>query len=105
VKALPNKIRKQVALGVPWPALNKHEIRTWWKPSPRKSPSHSSTPRSSFPAKPDLQGDALRNHLAKSQVVAVIAYMQKLGSYREVKKDVPYQSARSRHTAHDGALK
>jgi hypothetical protein len=36
-----------------------------------------------------LQGDALRNHLAKSQVVAVIAYLQKLGAYREVKKDRP----------------
>jgi cbb3-type cytochrome oxidase cytochrome c subunit len=40
-----------------------------------------------LPSKPDLKGDALRNHLAKSQVVAVIAYLQKLGSYREIKKD------------------
>ena len=31
----------------------------------------------------------LRNHLAKSQVVALIAYLQKIGSYREIKKDVP----------------
>ena len=40
-----------------------------------------------LPDKPKLQGDALRNHLAKSQVVALIAYIQKLGAYREVEKD------------------
>ena len=44
-----------------------------------------------LPSKPDLQGDALRNHLAKSQVVAVIAYLQKLGAYHEVKKAHPGQ--------------
>ncbi len=90
VKALPNKIAVQVETRRPV-ARPERTTRspTWSKPRPRKSPGRSSTPRSICPPSPDLQGDALRNHLAKSQVVAVIAYLQKLGAYREVKKDHP----------------
>jgi cytochrome c oxidase cbb3-type subunit I/II len=89
VKALPNKIAVQARLGVPWPALNAHEITDLVETQAQEIAKSLVAAKVYLPAKPDLQGDALRNHLAKSQVVAVIAYLQKLGAYREVKKDRP----------------
>ena len=32
---------------------------------------------------PELTGKALRNHLAERKIIAVIAYLQKLGTYTE----------------------
>jgi hypothetical protein len=37
-----------------------------------------------LPGKPDLGGEALVMELEKKQVIALIAYVQKLGAYREV---------------------
>ena len=94
VKPLPNKIAVQVKLGVPWPALNQHEIPDMVETQAQEIAKSLVDAKVYLPAKPDLQGDDLRNHLAKSQVVAVIAYLQKLGAYREIKKDA------SRRTVH-----
>ena len=41
------------------------------------------------PGKPDLKDEDLRNYLADKQIIALIAYVQKLGAYREVHKDHP----------------
>jgi cytochrome c oxidase cbb3-type subunit I/II len=84
VKSLPAKIAAQVKIGVPWLPLNQHEIRDMVETQAQEIAANLVKAEVYLPSKPDLQGDALRNHLAKSQVVALIAYMQKLGSYREV---------------------
>ncbi len=42
-----------------------------------------------LPDKPELQGLALRDQLASSKFVALTAYLQKVGAYREVTKDKP----------------
>ncbi len=89
VKALPGKIAAQVKLGVPWPAMNQHEIRDSVETQAQEIAANLVDSKVSLPSKPDLQGDALRNHLAKSEIVALIAYVQKLGAYREVEKEHP----------------
>jgi hypothetical protein len=40
-----------------------------------------------------LQGDELRNYLSEQKVVALIAYMQKLGAYKEVKREGGVQAS------------
>jgi cytochrome c oxidase cbb3-type subunit I/II len=89
VKSLPDKIRAQVAIGVPWPALSKHEITDMVETQAQEISKSLVDAKVYLPSKPDLKGDDLRNHLANTQVVALIAYMQKLGAYREVKSDNP----------------
>ena len=45
-----------------------------------------------IPGKEDLQGDALRKHLETTKGVALIAYVQKLGTFRVLEKDGPHTS-------------
>ncbi len=92
VKSLPGKIAAQVSLGVPWPALNKHEITDMVETQSQEIAKSLVDAKVYLPSKPDLQGDALRNHLAKSEVVALIAYLQKLGAYKEVQRKLPPNS-------------
>jgi len=89
VNLLPHKIAVQRKLGVPWPALDTNEITAMAESQAQEIAGSLVDAKVSLPGKPDLQGDALRNQLAKTQVVAVIAYLQKLGTYREIKKDHP----------------
>ncbi|MCU0749889.1 MAG: cytochrome-c oxidase, cbb3-type subunit I [Akkermansiaceae bacterium] len=91
VKSLPDKIRAQVAVGVPWPALSKHEITDMVETQAQEIAKSLVDAKVYLPSKPDLKGDELRNQLANTQVVALIAYMQKLGAYREVKPENPGQ--------------
>ena len=42
-----------------------------------------------LPAKPQLAGEELRDSLAKTKAVALIAYIQKLGACRPVAKEGP----------------
>jgi cytochrome c oxidase cbb3-type subunit I/II len=93
VKALSSKIAVQAKLGIPWPAMNQNEIRDMVETQSQEIAKSLVDAKVYLPSKPDLQGDALRNHLAKTQVVAIIAYLQKVGSYREIKKDHPVPSA------------
>ncbi|MEO5715335.1 MAG: cytochrome-c oxidase, cbb3-type subunit I [Luteolibacter sp.] len=86
VAALPNKIAVQSQLGVPWPAMNQHEIRDKVETQSQEIAASLVAAKVYLPDHPELQGDALRNHLAKTQVVALIAYIQKLGAYHEVVK-------------------
>jgi cytochrome c oxidase cbb3-type subunit I/II len=89
VKSLPAKIAAQVKVGVPWPALSQHEIRDLAESQGQEIAASLVAAKVYLPDKPDLQGDALRNHLAKTQAIALIAYIQKLGTYRDVVKDTP----------------
>ncbi|MCX6866904.1 MAG: cbb3-type cytochrome c oxidase subunit I [Verrucomicrobia bacterium] len=86
VASLPRKIAVQSRLGVPWPALSPDQIADSVESQAQEIARSLVAAKVYLPDKPDLQGDALRNHLAKSQVVAVIAYLQKLGAYRDVSK-------------------
>ncbi|RYD23582.1 MAG: cytochrome-c oxidase, cbb3-type subunit I [Verrucomicrobiaceae bacterium] len=89
VKSLPAKIAAQSSLGVPWPAMSQHEIRDLAESQSQEIAASLVAAKVYLPDKPDLQGDDLRNHLAKTQVVALIAYIQKLGAYRDIVKDKP----------------
>lgn len=89
VKSLPGKIAAQSRLGVPWPAMSQHEIRDLAESQSQEIAASLVAAKVYLPDKPDLQGDDLRNHLAKTQVVALIAYIQKLGAYRDIVKDKP----------------
>ena len=89
VKSLPARIAAQSRLGVPWPALSQHEIRDLVESQSQEVAASLVAAEVFLPDKPHLQGDALRNHLAKTQGIALIAYIQKLGGYQEVKKDEP----------------
>jgi len=76
-----------VKLGVPWPAMTNAEITDMVETQAQEIAKSLVDAKFYIPAKPDLKGDDLRNHLAKTEVVALIAYVQKLGAYKEVKKD------------------
>jgi cytochrome c oxidase cbb3-type subunit I/II len=84
VKSLPAKIAAQSRLGVPWPAMSQHEIRDLAESQSQEIAASLVAAKVYLPTKPKLQGDTLRNDLAKTQAVALIAYIQKLGAYREV---------------------
>ena len=89
VKSLPDKIAAQSRLGVPWPVMNQHEIRDRAESQGQEIAASLVAAKVYLPDKPELQGDALRNHLAKTEAVALIAYIQKLGAYHEIVKDQP----------------
>jgi hypothetical protein len=69
--------------------MSQHEIRDLAESQSQEIAASLVAAKVYLPDKPDLQGDALRNYLAKTQVVALIAYTQKLGTYREIVKDEP----------------
>lgn len=89
VKALPGKIKAQVALGVPWETLSDAEITDRVESQAQEIAKSLVDSGAYFESKPDLKGEALRNHLVKTQGVALIAYLQKIGAYKEVKNAHP----------------
>jgi len=89
IKALPAKIAAQVRIGVPWPAMNQHEIFDKVETQSQEIAASLVAAKVYLPAKPQLAGSDLRNYLAKTKVVALIAYVQKLGAYHVVSKDGP----------------
>lgn len=86
-KSLPKKIAVQQKIGVPWPAMSKDEIEQSAREQAMEIADSLVKGGVYLAAKPELSGDALRNYLSEQQVVALIAYMQKLGAYREVKPE------------------
>jgi cytochrome c oxidase cbb3-type subunit I/II len=85
-KSLPKRIAVQQTLGVPYPAMTKDEIE---QSAREQAMAIADTLKESayLPDQPDLSGDELRNYLAERQIIAVIAYMQKLGAYTEQELD------------------
>jgi hypothetical protein len=69
--------------------MNQHEIRDKVETQSQEIAASLVAAKVYLPDHPELQGDALRNHLAKTQVVALIAYIQKVGAYHEVVKKQP----------------
>lgn len=94
VKALPAKIAAQVKLGVPFPPMSQHEIRDLAESQAQEIAASLVAAKVYLPDRPDLEGDALRNHLAKTEIIALIAYIQKLGAYREVVRETPIDLTR-----------
>jgi cytochrome c oxidase cbb3-type subunit I/II len=86
-KVLPRKIAVQAQLGVPWPILNDAEIIDMAAAQAQEVANSLVSAKVYLPDKPDLQGDVFRQHLATSKAVALIAYLQKLGAYREIRQN------------------
>jgi len=94
-KALPGKIAVQRQLGVPFPAWSKDEIEQQARDQAMeisRSLFEGSSPVSYEPMRGASSGELVR-HFSESQVVALIAYVQKLGAYREIHKDTPPQGS------------
>lgn len=85
-KSLPGRIAVQSRLGVPYPAMTKDEIE---QTAREQALAIADTLKNDafLPHAPDLAGDELRNYLSERKIIAIIAYMQKLGAYTEQKLD------------------
>jgi cytochrome c oxidase cbb3-type subunit I/II len=83
-KSLPNRIAVQRRLGVPWPAMDKHSIEQSARDQAMKISEALVQSGAYLPDQTKLQDEELMRHLAETQVVALIAYMQKLGVYETV---------------------
>lgn len=88
LKALPDKIAAQVKLGVPWPAMTKDEIEQDARDQAMEIATSLVKAEAFIPNK-QLSPEELRRHLAETQVVALIAYIQKVGVYDTVTKPAP----------------
>ncbi|MEP4078240.1 cytochrome-c oxidase, cbb3-type subunit I [Haloferula sp.] len=86
-KILPKKIAVQQKLGVPFPAMNQHEINDMARVQAREIADNLATARVILPGQEELSGDALAQYLADREIVALIAYVQKIGAYKEVKPE------------------
>ncbi|HEY1122495.1 MAG TPA: cytochrome-c oxidase, cbb3-type subunit I [Haloferula sp.] len=90
-KSLPNKIAVQRQLGVPFPAWTKDEIDQQAREQGMaiaRSLFEGGSPVGYEPMK-GASTEELVRHFSESQVVAMIAYVQKLGAYHEIRKDGP----------------
>lgn len=89
--SLPARISVQARLGVPWPAMTPAEIRA--RAGEQALAVAESIVRSKAGVAPDqaLNPDQIlrADELAKRRVVALTAYLQKLGAYREVTRPGP----------------
>lgn len=89
-KSLPSRIAVQQRLGVPYPAMSKDQIE---QTAREQALAIAETLKNDayLPDQPELAGDKLRNYLAERKIIAIIAYMQKLGTYKEqhLEKEVP----------------
>ena len=84
LKTLPNCIAVQTRLGVPWPAMTNDAIEQSARDQGMEIAGSLVKAGAFLPNQPDLSQDALRNQLADSKVVTLIAYLQKLGTYKDV---------------------
>jgi cytochrome c oxidase cbb3-type subunit I/II len=90
-KSLPTKISVQRQLGVPFPAWTKDEIEQQAREQGMeiaRSLFEGGSPVSYEPMK-NASSQELVRHFSESEVVALIAYIQKLGAYREIEKATP----------------
>ncbi|MEY4243679.1 MAG: cytochrome-c oxidase, cbb3-type subunit [Verrucomicrobiota bacterium] len=83
-KALPKRIAVQSTLGVPWPAMSRDQIEQSARDQAMEIAESLVKAGAFLPDRPDLSPENLRRHLAESQVVAMIAYVQKVGTYEVI---------------------
>ncbi|HRQ90433.1 MAG TPA: cbb3-type cytochrome c oxidase subunit I, partial [Bacteroidia bacterium] len=91
LKTLPGKIAAQRKLGVPYPAMTQDEIR---QSAIEQGKAIAATLfQGNAPVSYEPMGDATADELtaafAERKVIALTAYIQKLGAYRETKKEGP----------------
>jgi cytochrome c oxidase cbb3-type subunit I/II len=84
LKSLPKRIAVQSTLGVPWPAMTKDEIEQSARDQAVEISQALVKAGAYLPDRPDLEGENLRRYLSETQVVALIAYVQKIGTYQLV---------------------
>jgi cytochrome c oxidase cbb3-type subunit I/II len=90
-KSLPAKIAVQRRLGVPFPAWTKDEIDQQAREQGMaiaRSLFEGSAPVGYEPMK-DKSTEELVRYFSETQVVALIAYVQKVGTYRDIEKEGP----------------
>lgn len=79
---LPEKIRVQSLLGVPFPAMTPHEIEGHAQGQALEIAKSIVSNNPSIPwAKDDMSRQQIESKLAQMEIIALIAYMQKLGVY------------------------
>ena len=90
-KSLPKRIAVQSQLGVPWPAMDKHEIEQNARDQALEISQSLVTAGAFIPTESDLTPEDLRRKLSETQVIALIAYMQKVGTYelKEIPAELP----------------
>jgi len=90
-KSLPKKIAVQSQLGVPWPAMGKDEIEQNARDQALEIAQSLVTAGAFIPTQSGLTEEELRRKLSETQVVALIAYLQKIGTYelKERPSDLP----------------
>lgn len=84
LKSLPKRIAVQTTLGVPYPAMTKDEIEQSARDQAMEISSSLVQAGAFIPDKPEMTETELMRHLADTEIVALIAYMQKVGSYEIV---------------------
>src|SRR5690606_12515348 len=82
--SLPARIAVQSRLGVPWPAMSGDAIEQDARDQAVAIAESLVKAGAYLADKPDLKDEALRRHLSETQMVALIAYLQKLGAYQNV---------------------
>jgi len=83
-KSLPARIAVQRRLGVPYPTMTRDEIE---QNAREQAMAIAATVMDTafLPNQPELSGEKLRNYLSETQFTAMVAYLQKLGSYVDQK--------------------
>jgi len=85
-KQLPKKIKVQVQLGVPYPAMDKHEIEQHAQDHALEIAKNLVKANADIPWVTDgMSKEEIETRLAKTEMVALIAYLQKIGVYDDVK--------------------
>lgn len=85
-KAIPGRIKAQVKVGVPftddYPKLDKNRIEQHAREQ-ALAIARTIEATAYLPSQPDLTGPELTRYLSERKIIALIAYIQKLGSYKE----------------------
>lgn len=85
-KKIPGRIKAQVKVGVPftkdYPKLDKHRIEQHAREQ-ALAIAQNIEATAYLPSQPDLSGPELTRYLSERKIIALIAYIQKLGNYQE----------------------
>ena len=99
-KSLPGKIAVQQRIGVPYPAMTPNEIEQGAREEALKIAQSLVDEKVDIPPGPDGKQPATAqqatNYLSEKRVVALIAYLQKLGSFEKVEPTRGEQSNKPR---------
>ena len=86
-KSIPGKIKAQRMLGVPYPAMDKHEIEQSSLDQATEIAKTLVDAQVSLEGTETMTPAELTTHLSELKVIALIAYIQKLGAHDKVEQD------------------